>query len=138
MKIRIASSLAFALVLPAFLQGAGCGPADPAPPEPGSSTEAGGSLTGPGGGGGTHPATATGVENAVVGNVGSVTGSPMTSTNGGGASGADGMAGAAGAGGAPATQCRAEETWRRAARFALVDPVDFGAVPDGSTDATAA
>src|SRR6187455_501489 len=139
MKSTVAAGLVFALLLPAFLQGAGCGPADPAS-KPGASTLGGSALTGSGGAGGTSPAAATGVENAAVGSTGnSVTSSTSSGgSQGGGASGADGMAGAGGAGGATAVQCRADETWRPAVRFAWVDPVDFGAVPDGETDATAA
>lgn len=139
MKTSVASTLMISLILPGFLQGTGCGPADPAPSKPGPSTTASGSLTGSGGAGGTQSPAATAVENAVV-TGSSVTGSSGAtgSTNGAGASGTDGTAGAAGAGGAPNSECLAEETWRQAARFALVDPLDFGADPDGETDATAA
>lgn len=45
------------------------------------------------------------------------------------------MAGAAGDSG---TSCRSDDTWRSSSRFAVADPVDFGASPDGVGDATPA
>lgn len=96
-----------------------------------------GATTSGSGASGTEPATST--ENAALtsssssGGTSQGAGGSAGGTAGGGNAG--GMAGAAGEGG---TACETEDLWRPSSRVAVVDPVDFGAAPDGVTDATPA
>jgi len=94
--------------------------------------------------GGNTGQHATGAENTALTSSSSSGGAAVDSGSlggGGSSAGGDdggdigGAAGAAGASGAAGGSCSIDATWRES-KLAVVDPLDFGAVADGSTDVT--